>query len=633
MAEINCIQVENFSKSYGEKVLFENITFSFNIGDKVALIAPNGSGKTSLLNIIMGNDIADSGSLSTKKDLSISFLKQQPDLHPDNTVMDEILNENNNISKIIKNYEHCLHLHSINPTDANAKLLEKAIEEVDINEAWDYEVKVKEVLYRLNIKEIEQKIGTLSGGQLKRVALAKVLLENSELLILDEPTNHLDVEMIEWLEDFLSKERITLFIVTHDRYFLDNVCSMILEIDNGKMYAYQGNYSYFLEKKAERIFNQEREQDKLKNLYKKELDWMRRQPQARTTKSKARIDSFYGIEDRLIRNKQQGINEIEVKASRLGGKIIEAKYISKGYDGKNFVNDFDYVFRRYEKVGLVGPNGSGKTTLLNMLTGNLKPDKGFVDIGDTIQFGYYTQQLPEIPDDDKVIDVVKKIAEVVTLGDGKVVTVAQFLSTFGFEYPAQNGYYGKLSGGEKRRLHLLCILIRNPNFLILDEPTNDLDIFTLQKLEEFLIDFKGCLLVVTHDRYFMDQLAEHIFVFEDNGTIRDFPGNYSEYLQNKIERQKLQKKAEEKKDNTNNVAKSINQSPKKKRSYKEQKEYESLELEIEQLENEKKEVIEKMNSGVIKPDEITKLSSRFATLGNLIDEKTYRWMELGEIES
>ena len=511
---ISYLQVENLTKSFGDNLLFENISFGMSDNQRVALIAKNGIGKTTLLNIIAGKEDYDNGTISFRRDLRIGYLEQSPDFPKELTVLDACLQSDNEIMKTVAYYEHCM----MSPTQEG---LDDALARMDSYKAWDYETRIKQILGKLKIINFEQKIGELSGGQLKRVALANVLISEPDLLILDEPTNHLDLEMVEWLEDFLKHASMALLMVTHDRYFLDRVCTDILEIDHQALFHYSGNYSYYLEKRQERINAFNAESERMNNLYRTELDWMRRQPQARATKAKSRIDRFYEIEERA---KQRRINDsvrLDVKASYLGSKIFEAKYISKSYDDLKILDNFYYNFARYEKMGIIGKNGSGKSTFLKLLLGEIKPDSGSFDIGETVVFGYYSQDGLAFDEDIKVIDVVRDIAEEVHLGNGRKMSVSQFLQHFLFSPETQYNYVHKLSGGEKRRLHLCTVLMRNPNFLVLDEPTNDLDIATLNILEDYLQSFKGCVIVVSHDRYFMDKVVDHLLVFKGDAQLKD----------------------------------------------------------------------------------------------------------------
>ena len=627
---ISYIQVENLTKSFGDKRLFDGISFGISNNQRVALIAKNGTGKTTLLNILADRESPDAGTISYKKDLRIGYLEQSPDFPAELSVIDACLQSDNEIVRTIADYEHAmLHPEKAEMTEILAKM--------DILKAWDYETRIKQILGKLRITDFEQKIGELSGGQLKRVSLANVLISEPELLILDEPTNHLDLEMVEWLEDFLKRSSMALLMVTHDRYFLDRVCTDILELDNQMLFIYSGNYSYYLEKRQERIDNFNAETASAQNIYRRELEWMRSTPQARTGKSKGRIDRFYDIEERA---KQRMVNEnvkLAVKASYLGSKIFEAKYISKAYGDLKILDNFYYNFARYEKLGIVGKNGTGKTTFLKILLGDVKPDSGSVDIGETVRFGYYSQEGLNFNEEMKVIDVVRDIAEEVDLGNGKKMTASQFLNYFLFVPEKQHNYVYKLSGGEKRRLHLCTVLMQNPNFLILDEPTNDLDIVTLNILEDYLQTFKGCVIVVSHDRYFMDKVVDHLFVFEGDAVVRDFPGNYTQYRES-LDQKKEQatKSKEETKSQETRVKSQDNQERKesvRKMTFNEKREFEALEKEIPKLEKEKAEIENKLSSGEITDsDEIIKLSERFSYLTELLDEKEMRWLELSEIE-
>ncbi len=629
---ISYLQIENLTKSFGDKRLFENISFGISDNQRMALIARNGTGKTTLLNIIAGRESADSGNISSKKDLRIGYLEQLPTFPSELSVIDACLQSDNDVVRTIAEYEHAM----LHPEEGN---MTEILSKMDIHHAWDYEARIKQILGKLKITNFEQKIGELSGGQLKRVALANVLISEPELLILDEPTNHLDLEMIEWLEDFLKRSSMTLLMVTHDRYFLDRVCTDIIEIENRSIYNYSGNYSYYLEKRQERIDNFNAETASMKNIYRTELDWMRRQPQARATKAKSRIDAFYEIEERA---KQRLINDnikLAVKASYLGSKIFEAKYISKSYGDLKILDNFYYNFARYEKLGIVGKNGTGKTTFLKILLGEVKPDSGSVDVGETVRFGYYSQTGLDFNEEMKVIDAVRDIAEEVDLGNGKKMNASQFLNYFLFTPETQYNYIYKLSGGEKRRLHLCTVLMKNPNFLVLDEPTNDLDIVTLNILEDYLQTFKGCVIVVSHDRYFMDKVVDHLFVFEGDAVVRDFPGNYTQYREaapQPVEtclsaRQERVKENKESKKSKEEVASEKKEKP-RKLTYNEKREFDQLEKDIPALEQEKTEIETKLSSGEITDNEtIVKLSERFSLLTELIDEKEMRWLELSEI--
>jgi len=629
---ISYLQVENLTKSFGDNLLFENISFGIADNQRVALIAKNGTGKTTLLNIIAGNEDYQGGSISFRRDLRIGYLDQNPDFPKELSVIDACLCTDNEAVRTIASYEHCM-------MSGNHDGLDEIISQMDLHKAWDYETRIKQILGKLKISNFEQLIGELSGGQLKRVALANVLISEPDLLMLDEPTNHLDLEMVEWLEDFLKRSTMALLMVTHDRYFLDRVCTNIMEIDHQGLFQYSGNYSYYLEKRQERIENWNAESDRTVNLYKKELEWMRRQPQARAHKAKSRQESFYEIEERAKQRRNNDKVQLDVKASYLGSKIFEAKYICKAYGDLKILDNFYYNFARYEKMGIVGKNGTGKSTFLKMLLGEVKPDSGSFDIGETVVFGYYSQDGLAFDEQMKVIDVVQDIAEEVNLGNGKKMSASQFLQHFLFTPETQHNYVHKLSGGEKRRLHLCTILMRNPNFLVLDEPTNDLDIVTLNILEEYLQSFKGCVIVVSHDRYFMDKVVDHLMVFKGDAELKDFPGNYTDYREwNELmeEQEREDKKKQDsraKNQGTRNKTTDDSQQleVKRKLSFKEKQELEALEKEIPLLENEKAELENQLASGKLNSDRIIKVSQRHAEVYELIDEKTMRWLELSEI--
>jgi len=624
---VSFLQVEHLTKSFGDNLLFEDISFGISDNQRVALIAKNGMGKTTLLNIIAGREDYQGGQISFKRDLRVAYLDQSPEFPMDLSVIDACLQTDNEAVRAIADYEHCLH-------SGDHDLLAEAMNRMDMLKAWDYEVRIKQILGKLKITDFEQKIGELSGGQLKRVALANVLISEPELLILDEPTNHLDLEMVEWLEDLLRRSSMALLMVTHDRYFLDRVCTDILEIDRKTLFKYSGNYTYYLEKRQERIENFNTETERAVNLYRTELDWMRRQPQARATKAKSRIDRFYDIEDRAKMRVNNDTVQLDVKASYLGSKIFEAKYISKAYGEVKIVQDFYYNFARYEKMGIIGKNGTGKSTFLKMLLGQVKPDSGSFDVGETVVFGYYSQDGLQFDEQMKVIDVVRDIAEEVHLGNGRKMSASQFLNHFLFTPETQFNYVYKLSGGEKRRLYLCTVLMRNPNFLVLDEPTNDLDIVTLNILEDYLRSFKGCVIVVSHDRFFMDKVVDHLLVFEGDAVLRDYPGNYTQYREDDEWRalgKPEAKNQEPKKDAVSKTSTSPEQAGKRKLSFKEKKEFESLEQEIQELEDEKTHVEEQLASGQLTTDEVNLISKRYAELKDLIDEKSMRWLELSEL--
>jgi ABC transport system ATP-binding/permease protein len=636
---VSFLQIENLNKFFGDLILYQNLSFGISEGQRVALIAKNGAGKTTLFNIIAGKEDCDSGSVVFKRDLRVSYLEQAPEYPPTLSVLEACFQSDNDIVHTIARYEAFMMREESHQQQPNSEKLEELLHLMDYYKAWDYEVRVKQILSQLKIRDFDQKIQYLSGGQLKRVALANALITEPDLLILDEPTNHLDLEMIEWLESYLTKSGVTLLMITHDRYFLDRVCNIILEIDQHQLYSYAGNYSYYIEKRQERINVFNAELDSANNLFRKELDWMRRMPQARATKARSRIDSFYELEEKVSQKRVDESISLSVKASYLGSKIFEAKYISKAYGNLKLLDNFYYNFARYEKVGIVGKNGTGKTTFLRMLMGEEKPDSGSFDIGETVIFAYYSQSGLKFNEQMKVIDVVRDVAEEISLGDGKKLSASQFLQHFLFTPETQHNYIYKLSGGEKRRLYLCTVLMTNPNFLVLDEPTNDLDILTLNILEDYLQNFKGCVLVVSHDRFFMDKIVDHLLVFEGDAKVRDFPGNYSQYrnwqdLQEEKERQnKLISKTSTKPaalvSDPNGLKTSDCQ---RKLSYKEQKEFENLEKEIDTLETEKKELEISMSSGNCIGQEIVKLSIRFSEIDKLIEEKTYRWMELSETE-
>ena len=621
---ISYLQIENLTKSFGAKVLFENISFGVAENQRIAIVAKNGTGKTTLLNIIAGDEDYDSGRITFRNGLRVGYLSQTPDFPKELSVLDACMRSDNEMARTVAEYEKAM-------LDPETQNLEEVLAKMDMLKAWDYESRVKQILGKLKIHDFNQKIGELSGGQLKRVALANVLIGEPDLLILDEPTNHLDLEMVEWLEEFLKRAAGALLMVTHDRYFLDRVCTDIIEIDSLGLFHYQGNYQYYLDKRDERMAVFDAETTRMKNLYRTELDWMRRQPQARATKAKSRIDRFYEIEQRAkMRREERNVN-LAVKATYLGSKIFEAKYISKSFGDLKILDQFYYNFARYEKMGIVGKNGTGKSTFLKMLLGMVKPDSGTFDIGETVSFGYYSQDGLQFDEQKKVIDVVRDIAEEIDLGGGKKMSASQFLQHFLFTPEQQHNYVYKLSGGEKRRLYLCTVLMQNPNFLVLDEPTNDLDIATMNVLEDYLCSFKGCVIVVSHDRYFMDKVVDHLLVFNGDAKIKDFPGNYTDYREWREleeEEQREQAKLQEKK----TAPKPVEEKEKpRKLSYKEKKELEALEVEIPQLEEEKADIETQLSSGTLSADEITALSKRYEELSNLIDEKTMRWLELSEI--
>ena len=618
------LQIENLTKTFGALTLFENISFSIGEGQRVGLIAKNGTGKTTLLNIIAGNEDHDSGgSITLRQGISFAYLPQDPSYPEHLTVLQACYHSPNEAVQTIARYEKAL-------ADNDHAALEQIMPHMDRLKAWDYEQRAKQILSRLKITNFDQTIGTLSNGQLKRIALADALISEPDLLILDEPTNHLDLEIVEWLEDYLRRTKLSLLMVTHDRYFLDRVCSDILEIDRKQLYHYKGNYSYYLEKRQERIDANNAELERANNLFRRELDWMRRMPQARATKAKSRIDDFYKLEERVKEHYDTSTVKLQVKASYIGSKIFEAKNITKSFGDLKILDGFDYTFSRYEKMGIVGNNGTGKSTFVKMLIGELKPDKGRFDIGETVNFGYYSQEGLTFKEDAKVIDIVRDIAEEIALGDGRKLSASQFLQHFLFTPETQSNYVAKLSGGERRRLYLCTVLIKNPNFLVLDEPTNDLDIITLNILEEYLRAFQGCLIVVSHDRYFMDKVVDHLLVFRGNADIKDFPGNYSDYREWKEEQDKKEREQQ-----------SVSSKPlppkqksetvtgvKKKLSFKEQRELETLEKEVAELENEKQILETALNSGSLPHDELVAKSKRIVVVNELIEQKIDRIIEL-----
>lgn len=616
------MQVENLTKSFGDLVLFNNISFGIAGGQRVGLIAKNGSGKTTLLNIIAGKEGYDEGNVVFRRDLRVGYLEQDPQYPGELTVLEACFHSGNSTVQLIKEYEQCMETE-------NHPGLEDLLIRMEHEKAWDYERKAKQILSQLKIRNFDQQVSHLSGGQLKRVALANVLITEPDMLILDEPTNHLDMDMTEWLEEYLSRSNISLLMVTHDRYFLDRVCTEIIEIDNRQLYQYKGNYSYYLEKRQERVDAMNTEIARANNLYRTELDWMRRMPQARGHKARYREDAFYELEKVAKQRFNTDNVKLEVKASYIGSKIFEADHLYKSFGDLKILDDFSYIFARYEKMGIVGNNGTGKSTFIKILMREVEPDKGTIDIGETVRFGYYSQDGLWFDEQMKVIDVVQDIAEVIELGNGKKLTASQFLQHFLFTPETQHSYVYKLSGGERRRLYLCTVLMRNPNFLVLDEPTNDLDIITLNVLEEYLMNFKGCVIVVSHDRYFMDKVVDHLLVFNGQGDIRDFPGNYSDYRDWKEARaQKEKEAAKPKEEKTSRVR----ENDKRKLSFKEKRELEQLEKDLETLEQEKAEIEAALCTGTLPADELTVKSKRIAGVIDLIDEKTMRWLELSEIE-
>ena len=617
------LQIENISKSFGDLVLFNDISFTIEERQRIGLIACNGKGKSTLLKVIAGEEPHEGGKITMRNDIRVGYLEQEPDFDGELTVIEACLRRNSEKADIIARYEAAIE------ADDHSNL-QHLMEEMDRLQAWDYENRAKQVLTKLKIKNVNQPIKELSGGQKKRVALAAVLIEEPELMILDEPTNHLDLEMVEWLEEYLARMSGSLLMVTHDRYFLDNVCNEIIEIDDHRVYRYKGNYSYFLQKREERLQNLATETARARNLMRKELDWMRRQPQARAHKAKYRIDAFYKLEEKAAAMRDDSKVSLEIKSQYIGNKIFVLKALSKAFGSKVITKDFYYTFARYEKLGIVGNNGTGKSTFIKMLLGRTAPDSGTIEVGETVKWGYYSQDGLSFNEQMKVIDVVKNIAEVIPVA-GKMLTASQFLQHFLFSPEKQHSYVYKLSGGEKRRLYLCTVLMANPNFLVLDEPTNDLDIETLQILEEYLCDFKGCVIVVSHDRYFMDKVVDHIFVFNGEGDIKDFPGNYSDWRDWRIEEKAAAaKEAAEKAAKNAPPKQSYRTETKRKLTFKERKEYEGLEEEIMMLEEEKASIEEAMSSGTLDNDTLLKHSMRIQEVIELIDTKTDRWVELSE---
>jgi ATP-binding cassette subfamily F protein uup len=628
------VTVEGLTKSYGEKPLFRDISFHIEEGDKIALVALNGTGKSTLLRILCGKEMPDEGKVWVHKEVTVVMLEQQSAFDLNKSILANIFAQDHPVLNAIKEYE----LLTDEGREPDTALLAAAIAKMDELGAWHFDAKVKQILGKLNIHHLDQQMGTLSGGQVKRVALAKVLIDigfehKHTLLIMDEPTNHLDVSMIEWLESFLNQENVTLLLVTHDRYFLDSVCNEIIELDQQQLFIYKGDYENYLEKKAAREESDKASVEKARNQYRKELEWMRRQPKARTTKAKSRIDAFYDVKEKAsVRIERQQL-ELNVKMTRLGGKIIELKKVYKAYGNLTILKGFDYTFKKGERIGVVGKNGVGKSTFLNILLGQEQPDSGKINIGDTVVFGNYNQQGLVLKDDMRIIEFVKGIAEYFPLADGTKVSAAQFLQLFLFPPEKQYTYVSKLSGGEKRRLHLLSILFRNPNFLVLDEPTNDLDLPTLNILEDFLQDYQGCIIIVSHDRYFMDKLVDHLFVFEGDGVVRDFPGNYSQYREWEKEegrnaKQELPAAAPA---NTATV-KEPEAAKTRKLSYKEKRELEQLEQEIAKLEAEKQSIDQQLSAGNLPYEQLEPLSRRVGEVVQLLDEKGMRWLELSELE-
>ncbi|KAF2519434.1 ABC-F family ATP-binding cassette domain-containing protein [Flavobacterium salilacus subsp. salilacus] len=618
---MNYLSVENISKSFGERTLFENISFGINKDQKVAFVAKNGTGKTSILKIITGEDMPDTGQVVVRKEIKMAFLPQEPNLNPELSIEESIFASDNEVLKIIEQYEKALE----NPEDE--EVYQKAFERMDMHNAWDFETQYKQILSKLKLDDLKLKVKSLSGGQKKRLALAIILINKPDLLILDEPTNHLDLEMIEWLENYFAKENMTLFMVTHDRFFLERVCNEIIELENGKLYQYKGNYSYYLTKKEERIAAENASIDKAQNLFVKELAWMRRQPKARTTKSKSRQDDFYVIQEKANSRRKEHQIELEINMERMGSKIVELHNVSKKFKEKTILDNFSFNFKKGERIGIIGKNGTGKSTFLNLLTQTIPPDGGKVVVGDTIKIGYYTQSGINPKPEQKVIDIIKEYGEYIPLAKGRMISAGQLLERFLFDRKKQYDFVEKLSGGELKRLYLCTVLIQNPNFLILDEPTNDLDIVTLNVLESFLLDYPGCLLVVSHDRYFMDKIVDHLFIFRGEGVIEDFPGNYSDFRTYEDSSEPNKETLKPAGDTTakktwkqNNTKAGLN--------FNEQKEYNKIEKEIKDLEREKEAIEALFAEGKIADADIAKKAEELQAVLNKMDEKTERWFEL-----
>ncbi|MQP53391.1 MULTISPECIES: ABC-F family ATP-binding cassette domain-containing protein [unclassified Flavobacterium] len=615
---MNYLSVENISKSYGERILFKDVSFGINKDQKIAFIAKNGSGKTTIMNMINGLDEPDTGQVVIRKEIKMAFLSQNNNLQDELTIEENIFASDNEILKVIERYEKALE----NPNDEEA--YQRAFDDMDRHNAWDFETQFKQILYKLKLEDLKMKVKNMSGGQKKRLSLAIILISKPDLLILDEPTNHLDLEMIEWLEDYFAKENITLFMVTHDRFFLERVCNEIIELDNGKIYQYKGNYSYYLEKKEERQISENSSIDKAQNLFIKELAWMRRQPKARTTKSKSRQDDFYVIKEKAESRRKENVVELEINMERMGSKIIEMVKLNKSFPDRKILDDFSYSFQRGERIGIIGKNGTGKSTFLNILTQTIQPDSGKVIIGDTIKIGYYTQSGINPKPGQKVIDIIKEYGEYIPLTKGKIISASQLLERFLFDAKKQYDFVEKLSGGELKRLYLCTVLIQNPNFLILDEPTNDLDIVTLNVLESFLLDFPGCLLVVSHDRYFMDKIVDHLFVFRGEGQIEDFPGNYSDFrsYEDSAEPKVLSNVSTEKTSwkEKNTASTGLN--------FNEQKEFNKLEREIKDLEYNKKQIEHEFADGKVTDDKIQAKANELQKIIQSLEEKEERWFEL-----
>lgn len=627
---MNILLAEKLSKTFGEKNLFSDLTFGIEKGQKIALIARNGTGKSTILNIIGGKEIPDSGQVVFRNDINVSYLQQDPEFDPESTVLDLIFSSHNETINVIKQYESCMIRIEKSSNHEVSLEFEEIVRKMDHLNAWNYENSIKQILGKFQITDLSQKAKELSGGQKKKISLAAAIIKEADILILDEPTNHLDIDMIEWLEEFLKKPNLALLMVTHDRYFLNKVCDEIIEMENGQLYRYKGNYEYYLEKKNERIENEKSEIEKARSLYKRELEWMRKTPQARTTKSKSRIESFYDIEEKAFKAQTQEMKSFGVTSERIGNKILEINNLHFSYENKKIIHDFTYTLKKGERIGIVGPNGCGKSTLLKLISGLLKPNAGKISKGSTVQFGYYSQDGLQVNESKRLIDILKEHAEFIRLKNGKEISASVFLTYFGFSHTTQWNYYDNLSGGEKRRFHLLLTLSKNPNFLLLDEPTNDFDIETMNTLEDFLLDFDGCVLIVSHDRFLLDKVADHIFVFEENGVIKDFYSSYSQYRLNKKHQLSKQKKASAP-TLSNNISNTNREQLIKKRSYKEEQEYQKLEQEIAYLEESTQKIIELLNSGETNNELLVKWSHEYEDLQKKLDDKTNRWIELDEI--
>ncbi|BDC98240.1 ABC-F family ATP-binding cassette domain-containing protein [Persicobacter psychrovividus] len=627
---MNYLSIEELHKSFDERSLLDGVNFGIAQGQKIALVGVNGCGKSTLMKIIAGREEADKGHVAFREGIRMAFVPQSPSFNPEDSIRTSVFDADNSTLSLIRDYEY--HLERSATDEKSAEKLQELIADIDSANAWDYESQVKTILGQLGLHDLEQKVGQLSGGQRKRISLARALIEKPDFLILDEPTNHLDLETIEWLEQYLSSANMALLLVTHDRYFLEKVTNHIIELDGGQIFQYYGNYGYFLEKKAEREAIEASEVEKAKNLYKKELDWIRRQPKARGTKAKYRVDAFDDVKKAAHKNLKKDELALSVQQRRLGGKVLELDKINKSFDGQPFVKDFSYIFQKKDRIGIIGPNGVGKSTFLNILTGTLEADSGEIDLGVNTHVGYYHQEEAIFDENARVIDVVKDVAEVVELADGSTLSASAFLNLFLFPPKMQYNVVAKLSGGERRRLQLLRVLIKNPNFLILDEPTNDLDLITLNVLEDFLSKFGGCLMLVSHDRYFMDRLVDHTFVFEGQGVIRDFPGNYSDYRVEVEEKEKARVEAAKsvEKEKTDWKTEQKNDQPKKKLSFKEQKEYEQLETDIEQLETQKEEIVALMNAGTGSHEDLANWAKEIEEINDTLEEKEMRWLELSE---